>query len=160
MGRFVLYILALIAQWEREAIGERTREAMRHLKAQGVFLGRAPTAIASEPLAMPAVAHDLEPHSEEQAIIARVLDLHRKSPAEDIVTTLRTDGTPSPRNVEWNRTMILRILERAGAMHERIREYRKRELRKVQRDKNAAVQRAKEPYERKGCRCGRLGSGY
>src|SRR3990167_595772 len=42
MGRFVLYILALIAQWEREAIGERTREAMRHLKAQGVFLGRAP----------------------------------------------------------------------------------------------------------------------
>ena len=41
--------------------------------------------------------------------------------------------------------MILRILKRAGAMHERIREYRKRELRKVQRDKNAAVQRAKEP---------------
>jgi len=35
MGHFVLYILAFIAQWEREAIGERTREAMRHRKAQG-----------------------------------------------------------------------------------------------------------------------------
>ena len=50
MGRLSSISVALIAQWEREAIGERTREAMRHLKAQGVFLGRAPTAIALEPL--------------------------------------------------------------------------------------------------------------
>ena len=145
MGRFVLYILALIAQWEREAIGERTREAMRHLKAQGVFLGRAPYGYRFGTTRDASGRARLEPHSEEQAIIARVIDLHQKGvPQKDIVTTLRTDGTPSPRNVEWNRTMILRILKRAGAMPERIREYRKREHRKVKRDKNAAVQRAKE----------------
>lgn len=145
MGRFVLYILALIAQWEREAIGERTREAMRHLKAQGVFLGRAPYGYRFGITRDANGRARLEPHSEEQAIIARVLDLHQKGiPQKDIVATLRTDGTPSPRNVEWNRTMILRILKRAGAMPERIREYKKRERRKVQRDKGLATTRAKE----------------
>lgn len=38
-GRLVLNVLASVSQWEREAIGERTREALAHLKAQGVKLG-------------------------------------------------------------------------------------------------------------------------
>lgn len=46
MGRFVLYILGLIAQWERESISERTRDAMTHLKQQGVAMGGAPYGFA------------------------------------------------------------------------------------------------------------------
>jgi hypothetical protein len=65
-------------------------------------------------------------------------------PQKDIVSALRADETPGPRGTGWNRTMILRILKRAGAMPERIREYRKRERRKVQRDKKLAEARAKE----------------
>jgi DNA invertase Pin-like site-specific DNA recombinase len=38
-GRLVLNVLTSVAQWEREAIGERTRDALRHLKAQGVRIG-------------------------------------------------------------------------------------------------------------------------
>ena len=38
-GRMVLNILAVISQWERETIGERTREALAHLRAEGVTLG-------------------------------------------------------------------------------------------------------------------------
>ncbi|MBL9006537.1 MAG: recombinase family protein [Myxococcales bacterium] len=145
MGRFVLYILALIAQWEREAIGERTREAMRHLKAQGVFLGRAPYGHRFGTTRDASGRARLEPHADEQIIIARIVDLHKKGvPQKDIVSALRADETPGPRGTGWNRTMILRILKRAGAMPERIREYRKRERRKVQRDKKAAETRAKE----------------
>jgi DNA invertase Pin-like site-specific DNA recombinase len=33
-GRQVLDIVVLASQWEREAIGERTRNAMRHKKAK------------------------------------------------------------------------------------------------------------------------------
>ena len=38
-GRMVLNIMAVISQWEREAIGERTREALSHLRASGARLG-------------------------------------------------------------------------------------------------------------------------
>jgi DNA invertase Pin-like site-specific DNA recombinase len=38
-GRLVLNVLMSVAQWEREAIGERTREALHHKKANGEKLG-------------------------------------------------------------------------------------------------------------------------
>lgn len=38
-GRLVLNVLASVAQWEREAIGERTSAAMRHKQAQGEYIG-------------------------------------------------------------------------------------------------------------------------
>lgn len=41
-GRLVLNVLASVAQWEREAIGERTSAAMRHKQAQGAYIGGAP----------------------------------------------------------------------------------------------------------------------
>ncbi len=39
-GRLVLNVLASVSQWEREATGERTREALDHLRREGVRLGR------------------------------------------------------------------------------------------------------------------------
>ena len=33
-GRLMMNLLASVSQWEREVIGERTRDAMQHLKAQ------------------------------------------------------------------------------------------------------------------------------
>jgi DNA invertase Pin-like site-specific DNA recombinase len=38
-GRLVLHVLASVSQWEREAAGERTREALDHLRTEGVRLG-------------------------------------------------------------------------------------------------------------------------
>jgi DNA invertase Pin-like site-specific DNA recombinase len=38
-GRLVLNVLVSVAQWEREAIGERTATALAHIRAQGVRLG-------------------------------------------------------------------------------------------------------------------------
>src|SRR5947208_7110065 len=34
-GRLVLNIMAAVSQWEREAIGERTRDALGHKRSQG-----------------------------------------------------------------------------------------------------------------------------
>ena len=34
-GRLVLNIMAAVSQWEREAIGERTRDALRHKRTNG-----------------------------------------------------------------------------------------------------------------------------
>lgn len=38
-GRMVINLLGVINQWERETIGERTKEVLAHLKTQGVQLG-------------------------------------------------------------------------------------------------------------------------
>jgi DNA invertase Pin-like site-specific DNA recombinase len=38
-GRLVLNIMAAVSQWEREAIGERTRDALKHKKASGQRIG-------------------------------------------------------------------------------------------------------------------------
>ena len=44
-GRLVLNIMAAVSQWEREAIGERTRDALRHKRTNGERVARknAPT---------------------------------------------------------------------------------------------------------------------
>ena len=41
-GRLLLNIMTSVSQWEREAIGERTRDAMRHKKANLQFVGNLP----------------------------------------------------------------------------------------------------------------------
>jgi DNA invertase Pin-like site-specific DNA recombinase len=38
----VLNIMTAVSQWEREAIGERTRDAMRHKRANGERVGTVP----------------------------------------------------------------------------------------------------------------------
>jgi len=39
-GRLMMNLLASVSQWEREVIGERTRDALQELKTQGKKLGR------------------------------------------------------------------------------------------------------------------------
>src|SRR5438046_9508274 len=41
-GRLVLNIMTAVSQWEREAIGERTRDVMRHKRAKGEGVGTRP----------------------------------------------------------------------------------------------------------------------
>ena len=38
-GKLILNVLMSVAQWEREAISERTQEAMAELRRQGVSVG-------------------------------------------------------------------------------------------------------------------------
>src|SRR5437016_8186286 len=38
-GRLVLNIMTAVSQWEREAIGERTRDALHHKRSQGERVG-------------------------------------------------------------------------------------------------------------------------
>jgi DNA invertase Pin-like site-specific DNA recombinase len=65
-GRMVLNMLAVIGQWEREAIGERTSAALQHLAAEGKYTGgRAPYGYA-----IGADGESLVEIVDEQAIIA------------------------------------------------------------------------------------------
>src|ERR1700680_3515558 len=66
-GRLVITIMAAVSQWEREAIGERTRDALRHKRGKGERVGN--IAFGSR------LAQDgqhVEPDPAEQATLAEI----------------------------------------------------------------------------------------
>jgi DNA invertase Pin-like site-specific DNA recombinase len=64
-GRLVLNVLASVAQWEREATGERTSLAMQHLRSAGKYTGGA----APYGWAVAADGVHLQRHEGEQAAV-------------------------------------------------------------------------------------------
>jgi site-specific DNA recombinase len=67
-GRLVLNVLASVAQWEREAIGERTAAALAHKKAKGERVGGVPYGYR-------AAGCTLETVPAEQAVIVQAREL-------------------------------------------------------------------------------------
>ncbi|HEY4000524.1 MAG TPA: recombinase family protein [Candidatus Xenobia bacterium] len=92
-GRLVLNILSSVSQWEREAIGERTRAALAHLKQAGVKLGAPPLTDATT--------------------IARIVALrHDGMTYRQIATALQTEGRPTMRGGRWGPETIRKVLGR------------------------------------------------
>jgi site-specific DNA recombinase len=69
-GRLVLNIMVSVSQWEREAIGERTRDAMSHKRANGERVGTIRYGFQ-----MAADGVHLEESPEEQAVLASAREL-------------------------------------------------------------------------------------
>src|ERR1700692_1218242 len=66
-GRLVLNIMAAVSQWEREAIGERTRDALGHKRSQGERVGN--IAFGSR---LAGDGQHLEPDPAEQAALTEI----------------------------------------------------------------------------------------
>jgi len=71
-GRLVLNIMVSVSQWEREAIGERTRDAMHHKKSKLEYLGNAPYGFR-----LAADGKHVEPEAGEEAILQRIQRLRK-----------------------------------------------------------------------------------
>lgn len=69
-GRLVLNVLASVAQWEREAIGERTKAALAHKRSCGERVGS-----VAYGYALAADGVHLEPRADEQAVLAEARKL-------------------------------------------------------------------------------------
>jgi site-specific DNA recombinase len=48
-GRLVINIMTAVSQWEREATGERTKDAMRHKKSNGECVGECCVRVPARP---------------------------------------------------------------------------------------------------------------
>ena len=70
-GRLVLNVLASVAQWEREAIGERTAAAMRWKREAGEYTGGA----VRYGFRLAADGRTLEADEAEQAVVAAAVEL-------------------------------------------------------------------------------------
>jgi DNA invertase Pin-like site-specific DNA recombinase len=133
-GRFVLYILGIVAQWEREAISERTREALAHLRSRGVHIGPAGHGQAY------AKEIDAEGHRaivevpEEKQVIAEILaSFDSGKTALTISRELNARGIQSPRRRQWSCKTVLDLLERQGRQPRRPRPKREYQPERAQR---------------------------
>jgi site-specific DNA recombinase len=93
-GRLMMNLLASVSQWEREVIGERTRDAMQHMKVQEQVYSR--------------------PVFEHTAVLAR---MQRERAAgrsyHQIAGTLNADGIPTTRGGQWRACTVRQILQRS-----------------------------------------------
>jgi DNA invertase Pin-like site-specific DNA recombinase len=109
-GRLVLNIMTAVSQWEREAIGERTRDALRHKLTKGERVGN--IAYGSR-LASDGV--HVEPEPNEQAVIAAIGDLRAKGRSlRRIAKDLNTRGWRTRRGSEWRLESVARVAASEG----------------------------------------------
>lgn len=115
-GRLVLNVLASVSQWEREATGERTREALAHVKAQGVLLGaeglgwcRTDERDADGRVRVTSVAS-------EAATVRRIVELRDAGlTLRAIAVRVTEEGNRTKRGGKWYASTVRAILGRVDA---------------------------------------------
>lgn len=114
-GRLVLHVLTSVAEWEREAGGERTRAALLHLREQGVRLGgeslgwrRTETTDAEGRRLWVSDRDELETAERIRELRASGLSLRR------ICQVLTDEGRRTKRAGRWQAQTIAGVLARAA----------------------------------------------
>jgi DNA invertase Pin-like site-specific DNA recombinase len=106
-GRLVITIMGAVSQWEREAIGERTRDALRHKRAQGQRVGN-----IAYGFRLAADQRHLEPDPAEQSALAEIRELRRRGLAlRGIASALNAAGHRTRRGTEWRLESVARTLK-------------------------------------------------
>jgi DNA invertase Pin-like site-specific DNA recombinase len=108
-GRLVLNIMTAVSQWEREAIGERTRDALSHKRRNGERVGN-----IAYGFRLAADGEHVEPDAAEQAVVDRIRELRPKLSLRRIAAQLNRDGHRTRRGTAWRLEHVARI-ERASA---------------------------------------------
>ena len=107
-GRLVITIMGAVSQWEREAIGERTREALRHKRSKGERVGNVEFGYR-----LAADGRRVEPNPAEQAAVEAIRTLRAQgSTLRGIAATLNGQGHRTRRGSEWRLESVARVLGR------------------------------------------------
>jgi len=108
-GRLCLNVLMSVAQWEREAIGERTSTALRQKQSQGQHVG-------SPAYGYEMLDKQLVKVASEYEAIALVKELKANGATlQQIADELNTQGIKTKRGGQWYPTTIKNLLSREVA---------------------------------------------
>jgi len=108
-GRLVLNVLMSVAQWEREAISERTRSALGYKKARGERVGKVPFGWDLDP-----DGRGLTPNPTEQEALGwiREWDAAGWALRRMAVELDRRGVPPKSGKATWTHTTLVSILDR------------------------------------------------
>jgi len=110
-GRLVLNVLVSVAQWEREAIAERTSAALRHKASMGEFTG-GDTPYGHQ---LAADGEHLEPNEDEQRVLQEARRLRqRKLSLRAVARALDARGMRSRTGKPFAPIQVARMLRDAG----------------------------------------------
>ena len=110
LGRALINILLVFAQMEREATGERTREAIHHIRQSGYHFGKAPYGKKTIPAPDNPRMKVLVDDEAELAVIAQL----KAWAAQDVGITemahrLNAAGMPPPQGERWTKSLIYNL---------------------------------------------------
>jgi len=90
--------MTAVSQWEREAIGERTRDAMEHKKSTGQRVGN-----IAYGFRLSAMGKQLEPDPQQQTVLSTIRELRaRRCTLRGIAAELNASGFRSCSiSTEW-----------------------------------------------------------
>jgi site-specific DNA recombinase len=116
-GRLVLNIMSSVSQWEREAIGERTREALAHKRARGERVGQVPygSQLAADGVTLEACAAELATLDRMRALRASGLTLAATA------AVLNREGHSTRRGSAWTSTTVHQMTRGAAVSAPRSR---------------------------------------
>jgi len=104
-GRLVLNVLASVSQWEREAIGERTKAVKQNMKANGLYNG------GHVPYGKMLVQGVLVNNESEQAIIREANKLREQGCSLRTIATLFSQkGYKTRKDTNFSHTLVSRMV--------------------------------------------------
>jgi site-specific DNA recombinase len=110
-GRLVLNIMTAVSQWEREAIGERTREAMSHKRSNGERVGNIQFGYR-----LGTDGKHVEPAPSEQAVLLEIRNMRQNGHTmRGIATELNHRALRTRRGSAWRLEHVARILNQGKA---------------------------------------------
>lgn len=121
-GRLVLNVMASVSQWEREAIGERTRDALQHKRAQGLRAGNVPFGYS--------LAEDgqtLLPNADEANTFATIRRLRQaRYSLRQVASELNARGLRTRSGSRWRHEYVANLLKTASTVIVTARSYHNR----------------------------------
>jgi site-specific DNA recombinase len=114
-GRLILNVLTSVAQWEREATGERTRDALAHLKSEGIMVGGVPLGLRRTDEIDATGRRVVVPAPDELNTVARARALRAGgSSLRSIARILCEEAHATKRGGRWDATTVAKVLRRTS----------------------------------------------
>lgn len=104
-GKLVLHILGSVAQWERDIISERTRDALAHKKSERQIYSPLPLGYEA------GEGGNLIENPKELAIVKQIRTLRRRGLSyQKIANRLNSAGVPTKKGGKWYGSTIGKVL--------------------------------------------------